>query len=176
MYQVIILVVFGFFIQSSFARECGDALPRKNRASKEISLAPGFPAPAFYARSGRFAILIDPKTVELVLTARIERSHLKEDEKLMMALKKPLPLTEYVDIFRPALEEGGLFPRTEYLLADLLEQGKVALINLHLVGTGADPLVRQITVVSGGGGRTPERREFCAPSGELLHGVMDSIS
>jgi len=38
------------------------------------------------------------------------------------------------------------------------------------------PFVQKIVIVGGGGGRTPERREFCAPSGELLHGVTDSIS
>ena len=115
-------------------------------------------------------------TLESALTARIARWRIADDERLLAALKTQLPLSENRDLFQFAFKDGAFFVRIEYLLADLLEQGNLEVINLHLVGTSANPFVQKIVIVGGGGGRTPERREFCAPSGELLHGVTDSIS
>ncbi len=52
MHRFLIIVALAFPAQPLLARECGDALPRKNRVYREVQLHSHPSAPAFYARTG----------------------------------------------------------------------------------------------------------------------------
>ena len=134
-------------------------------------------APAFYlSPSGRHLTLYftpDDLLARLQadLAARPEPTadQLAQTTRLLHAIEADLPLKEPLDARKYAQQGGGLYWRFEYLVADLMSEGKVV-VDEDPPGDKANPA--SIVMVSESKAGKEKARYFCSDRGKELLTVL----
>jgi hypothetical protein len=174
--RVAALVVMALYAGPTAARTCGAEFKKSDRVEQQIPLLRESTSTAFYMRTGAYAVLLDPATVERKLKDRIEKWRLRDDELLLDALKIQAQANQNTDIYKLEFLGVRYYLRINYLVADMLESGEVSLIDLRRLGVLEDPTIDRITLVRVYGNRSKSSaRQFCAPSGDLIMDVTDEI-
>jgi hypothetical protein len=175
MCRLLIVAALLLLVHPALARECGETLSRKNRVSNEVEIQVGIAAPAFYARSGNFVMLLDPTAVEATLMAHIADLHIADYERLLAALKKQLlcslvievdlPLSFDTDIANYSGDSPVLLRRVTWAFAGLVEKGLASITNLGRNPAGQALSEVVVTHLDGHG----EFRMFCeSPNREIF--------
>lgn len=118
---------------------CGDANGKPGTNGHFISLPGKPPEPFFYYRLDDYVVLMRPKAVVAQLNAWSEQPinlHL-DATALRLRIVNSLPLRENKDLYSYILRDPALWAQTRWLLIELLEAGKAAVID-----TGGNALQR----------------------------------
>lgn len=118
---------------------CGDANGKPGTNGHFISLPAKPPEPFFYYRLDDYVVLMRPKDVLAQLNAWSERPINRHSDATALRLRivNSLPLRENKDLYSYILHDPGLWTQTRWLLIELLEGGKAAVID-----TGGNALQR----------------------------------
>lgn len=118
---------------------CGDANGKPGTKGHFVSLPGRPPEPYFYYRLDDYVALMRPKAVLAQVNewSQAPITHPRDATALRLKIVNSLPLRENTDLYSYILHDAGLWAQTRWLLVELLEAGKAAVID-----TGGNALQR----------------------------------
>lgn len=139
---------------------------------REVGLLRPTDEPAYYFRVSHYAFLIPADQFAAYLEAREWGSGARE--RLLAEIKKD-PVTSRTDLFKYVLADARNLQLIEHTVADLVEKGKAALVDVW-EWTTPESIVPSLKVVTTIGTCAYKGRQFFSPSNDLLLQVTDSIA
>jgi hypothetical protein len=128
--RLLLVSILAAFSVDSRASDCLDPAIPHGTTQSTVQLATKIPSPYFYYRSfdDDFAILVAPQVVTNFLeSASAKGNH--DAEKLLAAVRKDMPLTQSIDLFRYVLADYYRFSFVQRMLVELLNQHKVSVFD-----------------------------------------------
>jgi hypothetical protein len=169
--RVIMAVLLLTLATPGLAQFCDAASEKSKQEEKQVSLLHPTDEPAYYFRVSHYAFLIPADQFVAHLEAREWGTG---RERLLTELKKD-PVTSRTDLFKYVLMDGRNLQLIEHTVADLVEKGKAALVDVW-EWTMPESIVPSVKVVTTIGNCAYQGREFFSPSNDLLLQVTDSIA
>jgi hypothetical protein len=170
--RVIMAVLLLLLATPGLAQFCDAGSEKSKQEAKQVSLLPPTDEPAYYFRVSHYAFLIPADQLVVYLEAREWGTGARE--RLLAELKKD-PVTSRTDLFKYVLMDGRNLQLIEHTVADLVEKGKAALVDVW-EWTTPETIVPSVKVVTTIGNCAYQGREFFSPSNDLLLQVTDSIA
>jgi hypothetical protein len=145
-----------------------------NSPSHTIALRKNHSDGFFYYRSDHYAIIVEAATLIPRLKEQADRGEALSDQRLLNDVRRSAPQNQYKDLFAFVLKDPMYLARIELLLADLLQNGEVSVVDAYeLPGDSGRFLSAAVLIRIEEHGY--EGREFCTPSGDLLLKITDQI-
>ena len=170
--RVIMAVLLLSLATPGLAQFCDAASEKSKQEAKQVSLLHPTDEPAYYFRVSHYAFLIPADQFVTYLEGREWGTGARE--RLLAELKKD-PVTSRTDLFKYVLMDGRNLQLIEHTVADLVEKGKAALVDVW-EWTTPESIVTSVKVVTTVGNCAYQGREFFSPSNDLLLQVTDSIA
>lgn len=170
--RVILAILLLSLATPGLAQFCDAASEKTEQQTKQVSLLHPTNESAYYFRVSHYAFLIPADQFVAYLEAKEWGTGARE--RLLAELKKD-PVTSRTDLFKYVLMDGRNLRLIEHAVADLVEKGKAALVDVW-EWTTPESIVTSVRVVTTTGNCAYQGREFFSPSDDLLLQVTDSIA
>ena len=154
------------------AQDCEKSSVKRRQEVREVSLLRSTDEPTYYFRVSHYAFLIPADRFVAYVEAREWGSGARE--RLLAELKRD-PVVSRTDLFKYILMDGRNLELIEHSIADLVEKGNAALVDVW-EWTDPERIVPSVKVVTTFGACAYQGREFFSPSEESLLQVTDSIA
>lgn len=161
---------------SAEAIACGKrSLGRATRV-EEIKVRAGVKLPSFYLRGDNDAILFFQHDEVLARTSQRAGEYRKQglehaaerSELLLAELKSSQPFADYADLFRYSLRAPNLGLEIRALAADLLSEGKAAVMQRGLTASVGSPIAEVHMYFRLNQNDDPVAKWFCTAAGSSL--------
>jgi len=144
------------------------------RVSTTVTLKPRPRDPSMYLIADHYVILMRPNDVVSLLEARVaQRTHEREDEILLAAIKAKSPLVEDTDLLKFSFTDRRPFERPTRIAEALLKSGSASVVDLRGFADEGTTLPSIVAMELEGTGGT--WTDFCVPAGQSILLVSDRI-
>jgi hypothetical protein len=146
-------------------------------SSRTLTLSPREPARAFYFRAQQYAIVVERQALIRLLEERFKQGHNGKDGRLLSELRTAVESPgRYADLFAFVLLDPFSLERIQLLLGAMLETGEATVVHALSFPEDKGRILPHVVLYSVSASGAYSARRFCAPSGELLLEIVDSVA